>query len=80
MTNCLSERALILAPVGRDAAVAASMLAEISVDTQIVRSLPELRDLLDAGAGFVVTTEEALRTAVTRPIARASGLRERLWG
>ncbi len=39
------------------------MLAEISVETQIVRSLPELCEALQAGAGFVVATEEALRTA-----------------
>ncbi len=63
MSECISERALILAPLGRDAAVAASMLAEIHVETHVVRSLPELREALDAGVGFVVTTEEALRTA-----------------
>ena len=63
MSECLSERALILAPLGRDAAVAASMLADIGVETHIVGSLPDLRDALDGGAGFIVTTEEALRTA-----------------
>jgi PAS domain S-box-containing protein len=63
LIKSLSERALILAPLGRDAVVAASMLAEIGVETQVVHSLLELRKRLDAGAGFVVTTEEALRTA-----------------
>jgi PAS domain S-box-containing protein len=63
VSEFLSERALILAPLGRDAAVAASMLAEISVDAHIVRSVPELRETLDMGAGFVIATEEALRTA-----------------
>ncbi|MGZ8650319.1 MAG: ATP-binding domain-containing protein, partial [Solirubrobacteraceae bacterium] len=29
---------------------------------------------------IVVGTEEAIRAAVARPVARASGLRERLWG
>jgi exodeoxyribonuclease V alpha subunit len=29
---------------------------------------------------LIVATEESVRTAVARPIARASGLRERLWG
>jgi hypothetical protein len=39
MTECRSEQALILAPLGRDAAVAASMLSEISIDTlSFVRS------------------------------------------
>jgi PAS domain S-box-containing protein len=63
MTKCLSERAVILAPLGRDAAVAAAMLAEIKVDAHIVRSVPELSRSLEDGVGFVVTTEEALRTA-----------------
>ncbi|HEX8532676.1 MAG TPA: ATP-binding protein [Allosphingosinicella sp.] len=59
----LSERALILAPLGRDAAVAKAMLAEIGVQAHICNSLQEVRAELEAGAGFVVTTEEALRTA-----------------
>jgi PAS domain S-box-containing protein len=54
---------VILAPRGRDAAVAASMLAQIGVQGHIVRSLSELCDALIAGVGFVLTTEEALRTA-----------------
>ena len=54
---------MILAPLGRDAAVAAAMLAEIKVDAHIVRSVPELSRSLEDGVGFVVTTEEALRTA-----------------
>ena len=29
---------------------------------------------------LLVGTEESIRAAVTRPVARASGLRERLWG
>lgn len=29
---------------------------------------------------ILVGTEETIRAAVTRPIARASGLRSRLWG
>ena len=29
---------------------------------------------------IVAGTEEAIRAAVARPVARASGLRERLWG
>ncbi|MBV9310630.1 MAG: ATP-binding domain-containing protein, partial [Solirubrobacterales bacterium] len=29
---------------------------------------------------ILVGTEETVRAAVSRPVARASGLRERLWG
>ena len=29
---------------------------------------------------ILVATEDAIRAAVARPVARASGLRERLWG
>ncbi|HEY0113231.1 MAG TPA: response regulator [Allosphingosinicella sp.] len=73
MGKCLSERALILAPLGRDSAVAASILGEIQVETQIVGSLPELCDALVEGAGFVITTEEALRTAALNSLSEWLG-------
>lgn len=56
----LSERALILAPQGRDAAVAAAMLHEARIRSEIVRDISELISGLNAGAGFAVVTEEAL--------------------
>jgi PAS domain S-box-containing protein len=58
----LSERAMILAPIGRDASVAAAMLQEIGVRSTICGSLGDLVTGLEEGAGFVVTTEEVLRT------------------
>jgi signal transduction histidine kinase/CheY-like chemotaxis protein len=60
MSDGRSERALILAPLGRDAAVAAGMLAEQGIGSAICPALPELVGLLDGGAGFVLLTEEAL--------------------
>ena len=63
MTAEISERGLILAPLGRDALVAAGILAEVGIDAGIVGDLPELRAELERGAGFVITTEEAVRTA-----------------
>ncbi|MDT9597598.1 hybrid sensor histidine kinase/response regulator [Sphingosinicella rhizophila] len=63
MTWQLSERALILTPLGRDAAVATSMLAEIGVASHVCASVDELTTELERGAGFAVITEEALRTA-----------------
>jgi PAS domain S-box-containing protein len=69
----LSERALILAPIGRDADVASKMLAEAAIRSAICRSLPELVEGLGAGAGFVLVTEEALDTADLHPLAEWLG-------
>lgn len=63
----LSERALILAPRGRDAAIAAVILGEAGVETHICTSLPALVEELNAGAGFALFTEEALINADLRP-------------
>ena len=57
------ERALILAPQGRDGIVAASMLGEARIQSAIVGDLGELVSELKAGAGFAVVTEEALAGA-----------------
>jgi len=56
----LSERALILAPHGRDAAVARGMLAEAAMPSDVVSDVLELVTQLEAGAGLVVVTEEAI--------------------
>ena len=63
MTPDLSERALVLLPHGRDAAVACAILAEAEVCCECAKSLPELAALLDAGAGFGIVAEEALAGA-----------------
>ena len=60
MIRDLSERALILAPQGRDSIVARDMLAESAIDATIVRDMLDLVRELEAGAGFGVVTEEAL--------------------
>jgi PAS domain S-box-containing protein len=64
-----SERALVLAPRGRDAALAVAMLAEAGFVAESCASLPDLLDKLDAGAGVAVVTEEALVTADLHPLA-----------
>jgi len=56
----ISERGLILAPQGRDAVVAASMLQEAHVRSEVVHDLSALIEELAKGAGFAVVTEEAL--------------------
>lgn len=55
-----SERALILAPRGRDAGIAADVLAEIAIESVVCASLAALVEQLREGAGFAVVTEEAL--------------------
>ena len=60
MSRDLSERALILAPHGRDAAVARGMLAEAAMPSDVVGDVLELVTQLEAGAGLVVVTEEAI--------------------
>jgi signal transduction histidine kinase len=65
----VSERALVLAPRGRDAAVAANMLREAGIKATPCPSLPSLLDELNKGAAFVVVTEEAIATADLRALS-----------
>jgi signal transduction histidine kinase/CheY-like chemotaxis protein len=65
----LSERGLVLAPIGRDAQVAAGILAEAGIRTTICASIPGLVSELSAGAGFGLVTEEALHGADLHDLA-----------
>ena len=58
-----SERALILAPGGRDGAVAATLLRDAGRESQICASLAELLICLNEGAGLAIITAEALQYA-----------------
>jgi signal transduction histidine kinase len=60
VTDERSDTALILAPVGRDAAIAAGMLRESHVGSVICPDLDSLVRELHGGVGFVLVTEEAL--------------------
>lgn len=55
-----SERALILAPFGRDAAVASAILAEAKLESAACASVPELAQACAAGAGLALIVEEVL--------------------
>jgi len=66
----LSERALILAPMGRDAEIAATMLDEAGLLTHICADIPALLQGIDHGAGFALVTEEALNNRDLNPLAR----------
>lgn len=69
MDRTIAEGAVVLAPHGRDAAVAAAMLRESGLGAATVGDVPELVATLRSGAGFAIVTEEALRTADLREIA-----------
>ncbi len=57
------NRALILAPIGRDAALAASLLQEGEIESIVCTDLPGLVAELARGAGLVLITQEALASA-----------------
>jgi signal transduction histidine kinase/ActR/RegA family two-component response regulator len=69
----LSERGLIVAPLGRDSEVASRVLSENGVRSKICLGLAGLLEELQKGAGFALVTEEALRTADLHPLARWIG-------
>ncbi len=68
MRDELSERALILAPIGRDSAVARGMLGEAGIFAAVCADLASLLAELNLGAGFVLVTEEALMRSDLRGI------------
>ena len=55
----LSERGLIVAPLGRDSEVASRVLAENGVRSIVCLGLGGLVEELQKGAGFALVTEEA---------------------
>ncbi len=65
----LSERAIILAPNGRDGQLAALILREAGFPCNICTDLPALTEELNQGAGLAVIADEALHTADLRPLA-----------
>ncbi|RAK51463.1 response regulator [Phenylobacterium deserti] len=69
MPGSVSERALVLAPRGRDAAVAVGMLIEAGLEAAACSSLPQLVAEFDQGVGIAVITEEALATTDLKPLA-----------
>jgi signal transduction histidine kinase/CheY-like chemotaxis protein len=64
-----SERAVILAPTGRDAAVAAALIREAGFHADICDDLTSLAHDVDGGAGLAVIADEAVKTADLRQLA-----------
>ena len=61
-----SERAVILAPNGRDAAVAATLIREAGFYANICSDLSALTHEIESGAGLAVIADEAIKTADLR--------------
>jgi len=68
MNKTFSERAIILAPRGRDADIAASMLREAEIESEVAKGLQDFVEILQQGAGFGLVTDEALRGADLRAL------------
>jgi signal transduction histidine kinase len=66
----LPLRALVLAPRGRDSAVAGSLVEQAGVACQACRDLVGVVEALDNDAAFVLITEEAIRGADLRPLTQ----------
>lgn len=66
----LSERALILAPTGRDAAIAIAILEEAGVPARACQTVAELQTLIEQGAGLALVVDEALRDADLTPLSQ----------
>ncbi|HEX2020811.1 MAG TPA: ATP-binding protein, partial [Aurantimonas sp.] len=60
---------LILAPRGRDAEVAATLLREGGMEPQVCTDLPALVERVDDRACFAIVTEEALRSSELRDLS-----------
>ena len=60
---------MILAPRGRDAPLAASILSEARFETRIAADMEQFVSMLRGGAGFAIVTEEALKAIDLRRIA-----------
>lgn len=65
----VSERALVLAPRGRDAAIAVAMLDEAGMEAVGCTSIAGMIAQLDQGAAFIVVTEEAFASTDLAPLA-----------
>ena len=68
-TSSQNERTLILAPRGRDALLAKSILSEADLNCEICKTFPELMFGIETGCELAIVTEETLRGVDTRQLA-----------
>jgi signal transduction histidine kinase/CheY-like chemotaxis protein len=67
--DTVSERAIILAPQGRDAQIAAGILREGGLTAEICKDLRNFTDEISEGAGVAVLTDDAIRNADIKTLA-----------
>jgi DNA-binding response OmpR family regulator len=65
----LSERAIILAPGGRDSQIATLILKEAGFAAETRSDLSAVCEELDKGAGLAIIADEAIRGADLQPLA-----------
>src|SRR6201747_1608587 len=65
-----SERAVILAPTGRDAVVAAALIKEAGYYANVCVDLAALMHEIESGAGLAVIADEAIKSADLRGLMR----------
>jgi len=64
------ERAVVLAPTGRDASVAASLISEAGFAADVCTDLDALVQEIAVGAGLAIIANEAVKTADLRKLVR----------
>ena len=78
--NLRAAKALVLAPLGRDAAVASALLRQTGIPSVLCADIDALQDALNEEAFFAVVTEEALRSADLRVISSSASGSTRMVG
>ncbi|HST20828.1 MAG TPA: ATP-binding protein [Blastocatellia bacterium] len=64
--NNMEERVLVLAPIGRDAALTCQILSEEGIESHPCRDMDELCRECLSGAGAVLVTEEAMNSSALK--------------
>jgi signal transduction histidine kinase/ActR/RegA family two-component response regulator len=67
----LNFRALVLAPTGKDAALAATVLSEAAIDALVCPDMACVEQAIEEGAGLLLIAEEALAGGALRDLAIA---------
>lgn len=65
----LSERVIVLTPGGRDAEIATQILREAGFGAEAAADLPQLSELIGAGAGLAIIAVEAAQSADLHPLS-----------
>jgi signal transduction histidine kinase len=71
MSAAADARVLVMAPVGRDAALTQQLLNQAGIDAIACRDVDHLLEELRAGAGAIVVTVETLARSVDERLSRA---------